>query len=228
MKILPLRRPPTVVVAGPRPARDPGIAERWRAATEANPRLFDGPILAITAIDAASATLHARLDRFAHLVCPRAAVVPVSILSITGIIEAQAGRRPVVLAGRRGRSTRSYPGMWEFGPSGGLEAADDARVLGQPDLLRTLRRELHEEVGIAHPLRDARVVGIVPDPGARSVDVLVRARLEGDPPPLRPPREHAWEYDEARWIPIADLPAFLDHEPVIGPMIATARWLGWA
>lgn len=69
----------------------------------------------------------------------------------------------------------------------------------------TLRTELDEEVGVASPLVDAQAIGLVFDPLARSLDIIVRARIEGEPPPLRTGAERAWECADARWIGRATL-----------------------
>lgn len=220
-----------LIVEGARPGRDPSIENPWRAACGENPRLFDGPVLAVRSIDMAAGVVEATPDRFAHVVCqPPKRSVPVTILSVTGVIEATIEERPHVLLARRGPRTRSYRGMWEFAPAGGLHVPERSGVFGLHHVLETLLTELDEEVGVRAPLRGARAVGLVVDGGARSVDVVVRSGLEGAAPPLRTSGEHAWECSEARWIPIDVFDDVLDRLEggVIEPTRAIARWLRWA
>jgi len=213
-----------VRVAGRRPLRDPRIEGAWRAALAANDRLFDGPILAVGAIDPAAGVIHARPERFSHLVCPP----PdggASILSVTGVVLCE-GR---VLLGRRGGATRSYPGLWELGPSGGLAPPGSPRTLGMADVLACLRAELAEEVGLTAMPSEPRTVAVVADAKARSVDLVVRVELPGPPPPLRAPAAHAWEYERACWMAVGEAAALMSERPaeVIAPTLAIARWLGW-
>lgn len=119
--------------------------------------------------------------------------------------------------------------MWEFAPAGGLHAVEGPAVLGMPQVLWALRAELEEEVGIGTPLLEARVVGLVADAAACSVDVIVRARLaNGTPMPARR-GEHDWEYSSVRWVPVEGFRAFVASAPggVIEPTRVVARWLGW-
>lgn len=198
--------------------------------TSENPRLFDGPILALHAIDPASTTLHARPDRFAHVACARQdRAVPTTILSVTGIVRATVDGRPCVLLARRGGATRSYPGMWEFAPAGGLHAVHGPAHLGLEHVLSTLRDELAEEVGITAALQTPAVRAVVLDGLARSADIVVEAWLAGTPRPVTPAGEHHWECQAARWQPIETLGAFLGQAPggVIAPTLAIARHMGW-
>ena len=223
---LPLR----IEVRGRPPDRDPSIEQAWRAACNANARLFDGEILAVRSIDASAGVVHATPERFAHVVCPPPGrALPVTILSVTGVLEAVIDDQRCVLMGRRGERTRSYPGMWEFAPAGGLHPAASPAMQGIDEVLVTLRNELCEEIGIEPGLGNARVAGLVVDPLARSVDVVVRAEIDAiDPLPVVD-EQHEWECAEARWVPIASLAGFFRDAPggVIEPTIAIADEFGW-
>lgn len=223
--------PLRIEVSGDVPDRDQGVERCWQSASEANRRLFDGSILALWSVDASSSALFTRRDRFSHIVCraPRRELGTV-ILSVTGVIEAVDGGRECVLLARRGDRTRSYPGMWEFAPAGGLGVPETDGFFGLGHVLDTLHAELSEEVGVMQRVEGARAVAVAMDRGARSADIIVRARLDGPAPPLRVPAEHAWECMEACWAPIAGLSGFFDRAEggVIEPTLAVARWLGWA
>ncbi len=155
-------------------------------------------------------------------------MLPVTILSVTGVIIATSDTVPQVLLARRGRQTRSYPGMWEFAPAGGL-GEPQSPTFGIEGVLPTLAAELNEEVGIADPLCDQQTIGLVVDPHARSVDIVIRAEVANGLPSLRTDGAHAWECIDARWVPIQEFEqetAQFDGG-VIEPTLAIARHLGW-
>lgn len=223
---LPLR----IGVRGQPPDRSPAIERQWQAACTTNPRLFDGAILAVRSIDPAGATIDASPDRFAHVVCPPPSqAVRTTILSVTGVIEAEKDAARCMLLAKRGSQTRSYPGMWEFAPAGGLHAVDAPATLSIDHVLRTLKAEMFEEVGITPTLLGARAIGAVTDARAASLDIIVRARIDGEAPSLKIDGEHAWECADARWVPIEELSTFFRSTEggVIEPTLEIARYLGW-
>lgn len=217
-------------VRGVTPPRDCRIEAEWSRSCRANPRLFDGRILAVRGIDAVGGVIHAVPERFSHVVCAAEGVSqPVTILSVTGVIECVMDGCACVLVGRRGSATRSYPGMWELAPAGGLHAVEGRALIGFGHVLATLAAELQEEAGIVAPLLGARAVALVADPFARSVDIIVRARLEEASTPPEASGAHEWEYSSLRWVPIVGFGAFASSARggVIEPTLAVARWLGW-
>ena len=223
---LPLR----IGVCGRSPERCPTIGAQWDKACAANPRLFDGAILAVRSIDQTGAAIETALDRFAHVACPPLSrSLRTTILSVTGVIEAENEGDLCVLLARRGPQTRSYPGMWEFAPAGGLHAVDPPALLSINNVLETLHAELREEVGIETTLSDAHAIGMVTDASASSVDIVVRARIDGEAPPLTIDGENVWECADARWVPIEDLDAFFDSAEggVIEPTLQIARYVRW-
>jgi len=227
---LPAGRPLRINVRGELPDRHASIQAEWSAACKKNPRLFDGPILAVTAMDSAAGVIDARPERFAHVVCtrPRRAI-PTTILSVTGVIEAMHKGSRCVLLARRGAQTRSYPGQWEFAPAGGLHPVEAPAVLTIQHVLDTLAAEFAEEVGIAAKLQHPRPIGLIADASASSVDIVVRASVDAAESEFRIAGDHAWEITEARWVPTEALPSFLASARggVIEPTITIARRLGW-
>lgn len=223
-----LEVPLRIEVSGTLPLRDATIERAWAEACATNPRLFDGKILAADSIDAPAGVIRARPERFAHVVCPRPERAT-TILSVTGVIESMLDGKPCVLLAQRGASTRSYPGMWEFAPAGGLQVPESPSALDLQAVLRTLRAELAEEVGIQHSLRNARTVAIVSDRAASSADIVVRATIEGPAPTVSITGEHAWECSQACWVEIDRLTEFLGSAPggVIGPTMAITSFLDW-
>jgi 8-oxo-dGTP pyrophosphatase MutT (NUDIX family) len=226
VSLLPLGGPLRIAVSGERPGLDTRIESAWVEACGRNPRLFDGEILAVASVDAAAGVVLATPERFAHVVCPRPGR-PTTILSVTGVIESVLDGERCVLLAQRGASTRSYPGMWEFAPAGGLQVSRSA--LDLEGVLVTLRAELREEVGVTAALHEARAVALVLDEAASSLDVVVRASVRGPAPALSIAGEHAWECARARWVPLEGVASFLLDAPggVIEPTWAIARFLGW-
>src|SRR5690606_18540542 len=115
------------------------------------------------------------------------------LLSVTALLTC-AGR---VLLGQRGARLRSYPGMWEIGPAGGLDPAGgqtsdgadvspspkaagrsagqvpDASELGLAEIHAALRTEVREEVGLDLDPRSARFIGACADEAAHSLDLVM-------------------------------------------------------
>ncbi len=98
------------------------IEATWAKLTEANPRLFDGPILALAQFNPATGAVVCRRDTYRRLTVQGEVETGVVLMAVNGVITARdrAGVEHVLL-GRRSVSTRMYGGMWELIPAGGLE-----------------------------------------------------------------------------------------------------------
>lgn len=241
---LPAGAPDLRVVIEPAPPPIPSTAvdRAWEDLRRENPRCYDGPLLAVTGIDfsAARAVVRCRLDSFRRLaVQGRGVDTGVWLLAVTAVLKARDARGvPHVLLGRRGRATRVYPGMWELGPSGGVDppaslGPDDGAPLTPADLRAALEREVREESGLHLDLASARCLGVVRDAASWSFDACYAAEVPIPVESLRAAAqagdEHAWEYEETRWVPIAGVPAFERENAagIIPPARAIFRLLGW-
>ncbi len=217
------------------------IDRAWAALRADNPRLFDGPLLSVAAVDAAANRISCRRDSFKRLAVqraePMAANIPTGVhhLSVTGaVIGRDRAGTPHVLLGRRGRQTRLYGGQWELAPAGGIDApGEDVAELTRDDILRAFVKEAHEELGLElEPGDDAAIPLIVRDDHASSDDLLVVHRL---PRPIDPRRPVAcaagdWEYVDTCWLALDDAAAFAARhaEAVIPPtraLLADASWV---
>ncbi|MCW5775848.1 MAG: NUDIX hydrolase [Phycisphaeraceae bacterium] len=204
------------VASGRAPEPSPAMLERWDALRARTPRLFNGPILAYISFDAATATIHARRDTYLRLTCQEESAPPVvSLLGVTGLLVAAPPGAPArVLLGRRSREVWACPGLWEFGPAGGLQAPgvfdhDAAATLRGCDVLDHLLREVREEIGITFPPARAAPECLTIDAAGRGTDIVLR--LEYDAAPDALPTAHApdaWEYEETRWLTLPELAAF--------------------
>lgn len=227
------------VEIGPgRAATDPGTEERiaaaWRRMTGANPRLFNGPILSVRGFDPApdgrpGGVLHAAVDEYRRLAVQPEVPTGTRQLSVTGLLVARdSGGREHVCLGRRSHQTRMYGGLWELAPSGGVDPPGaGAGSLGGEDLWRALVREIEEELALPATPEPVEIVALIADPASFSVDALVRAEVPMPAESLiaraRGASSHErWEYESVRWVPLADLLAFIAAEPVIPPLAAAA------
>lgn len=231
------------------PVHEQEIERRWADACAANPRLFNGPILAYQGFDPGTNTVRAHLSDYKRLAVQREfeSREPhgTTILSVTGVLTATAhdgattGTRCVCVA-QRSHSTRVYGGQWELAPSGGI----DPPQLGAPGTFdgslaaTALRAEIKEELGLNPETRidrtRGRVLGLVLDERSGSLDVLFhvehvpRLSAQNTPVPVAvgPWPRHAgssWEYEAISWVPIDGLAGFVRTNPCIGPMVETVE-----
>ncbi len=215
-----------VIPGAPTPASAEVVAA-WEAMGAANPRLYNGPVLSVVSIDLERAEITCRRDEFRRLAVQPRVRTGVRVLSVTGVVTSRdASGREHVLLGRRGVSTRVYPGLWELGPAGGIPVpAPTIRELDERAIREQVLAEAAEEVGIA--LRPGPIVALARDWIACSDDIVVRCEADGVGSVGSP--GSPWEYDETRWVPVVEVPAF-DREHaagIIGPTRALFRVLGW-
>ncbi|MGD9690048.1 MAG: hypothetical protein AB7K52_10385 [Phycisphaerales bacterium] len=238
-----------VRAAGTAPPLPAAGAERWAKLVDANPRMFDGPILAFESFDGASGVIDARHDRFARVAVQDETLdLGVRLLGVKGLIVARDQRGAThVLIARRGRQTRIYADMWEIAPAGGIDPPGaDADPGGMTELnierlVATLMEESEEELGIdlhACARGTPEPVALVHDELARSVEIIMRvdwreaidpSRLPGTCPASGRGVGGGWEYSDAAWLAQADARVFDERsrEAIVGPMRAVLRWMGW-
>jgi 8-oxo-dGTP pyrophosphatase MutT (NUDIX family) len=191
---------------GPSPPASPDVLRVWAEMAAANPRLYNGPILAVDSLDAQSGEIKARRDTYQRLVVQPRVRTGVRQLSVTGVVIGRDERGvPCVLLGKRSDRTRMYAGMWELGPSGGVEPPPDGvMTLDHSALLAELRREAQEEAGIDVYGRGLPLA-IVYDPSAESYDVVLMVNTDRRVAAAHTPV--GWEYHEIRWVPVHELRA---------------------
>lgn len=193
---------------------DGRVEARWSALRERNPRLFDGPICAVSSFDPVAMRMSWRASRYRLLAVQDEVETGTWQLSVTVLLVAD---RPRVLIGRRSGEVHTYPGLWEFGPSGGVDPP--AGELDREHLLSEARREIAEEIGTGAALEDGRIVGVLLDRRVRSYDVLIRAEVGSE---VSTASEH-WEYDQTRWATVDELAAMEGLSP---PSALVASHLG--
>lgn len=205
------------------PADSP-IAREWQRLQALNPRIFDGTLLSVRGFDPASQHILAKRERYQRLAVQPAVNTGVRLLGVTAIIVRRDG--PVrVLLGRRGASVRDYPGLWEFGPSGGVVAPPlSIQRLETPHLRAHLEDEVTEELGPGADVHAATPVMLIRDAAARSDDVCFLMQLASDFT-----HEPNWEYSDIAWVEVGDLPRFehAEDKNIIPPTRALMRLLEW-
>ena len=205
----------------PPPAATPDVVKRWDTMRAEKPRLFNGPVLSYIAYHDGVVT--ARRDTYQRLAVqehePTSIVPPVMQLSVTGIITAlnDHGSRHV-LVGRRSHATRIYGGMWELGPSGGVDPPPPSETsLDGLDVFRQLTIEMREETGLTADPTPGPIIAITIDPVATSADLVMRIDLPQTVNEITAHTEHGWEYEATRWIACLDFIRFVDEASCIPP-----------
>ncbi len=227
-----------IVVEGARPVRPtPDVDAEWSRMRAANPRLFDGPILAVDRFGPGE-PIRCRSDSYKRLAVQPRVATGVEQLSVTALVTGR-DRHGVerALLGRRGMTTRIYGGMWELAPAGGLEPAPGGTgVLTLADVQTQLLREAHEELETGTELIPGEVVAAVRDVRACSLDLVIACGVKegggptGDGAESSPPGEaRSWEYAGVAWPSRDDVARLLRDQPpsVIAPTRAVLTLLGW-
>lgn len=217
-----------VRVAAERERRDAGLEAEteaaWHEMRAENPRLFDGAIVAFESFDVVAGVLSCRIERYR-----RAAVQPgvenlAMLLGVTALLTSvDAEGREVVFLGRRGAGTRVYGGMWELGPSGGVDAPERAGEFGVDWLRGAVLAEVREELGYAGDVEIGSPVAIDSDAVGRAVELVLPARV-GSPIGFR----ENWEYSEGLWLTRDGLRRFVGEQAdqIIGPTLRVLGVLG--
>jgi hypothetical protein len=218
------------------------VDRAWRELCAVNDSLYDGPILRVRSADAQTGSIVCERSTFRHLATAGRLGRDVRQLGVVGWLigcDRTTGEEHVLL-GRRGASTRVYPGLWENAPSGGVPGVPlNLASLEAGALYAALSDEAEEELGIALPAFDSGPVAFdswIHDPVARSLDLVVcvdvgmidAGRLPclasgGEPDDQR-------EYIDSSWLSRGEAAAYFDrHANAISPpTLALARHMGWA
>jgi 8-oxo-dGTP pyrophosphatase MutT (NUDIX family) len=143
----------------------------WERIRQANPTVFDGPVLHVEAFDRGSGEIRCRLASYRHLAVRRQGVeTGIRGLGVSGLLQHE-GR---VLLAQRAASVHLYPGKWELAPSG--TATPQAKCV---DLSACLLAELREEVGLVASPAAVQPMMLAYDATTRSYDACFRIDLPG-------------------------------------------------
>ncbi len=204
-RLVRLRRPPVVNLVPDRWVPEgvdlDEVDALWRALVESNPRYHDGDcvhVLGVVRNGHAGATIHLAPTSYRfHAVRRLGMETGVRPLGVKGLCVVPTSDGPRLLAGRRSTSSGSYPGCWEYLPGGGVEPQPDGSI----DPLATMRRELHEEIGVEAEVLDPVALAILEDRTVGTWEIVHRAMLTAVP--ASPP---GWEHVEFSLVTPQTLP----------------------
>lgn len=194
------------------------VESAWHDLCAQSPRYFNGAILLYTGIDRTDGVIRARVGAYKHHALRGVIGHRRTLLAVTAVVRSDG----LLLLGRRSGAGHDYPGLWELGPSGGVDVPQDRDTLDRDALHDEVLREVREEAGITRAATLSGPICIVHDSGAGSSDLVVEVGLDD-----RPTLETNWEYDETRWLTLDELLAWCEQRPdeLIPTTVALARFL---
>lgn len=136
------------------------IDENWSKASEKNPKLFDGSIVAPAKLSWGSTVpcLDWYESHYAHFLYSQAAKGIEGLVGSLFVSVVLPTERAEIVIGRMAPAT-SFPGLLQL-PGGGVEVPD-APNLTLETVLESASRELYEEVGVILPAHSFNIVGII-------------------------------------------------------------------
>ena len=194
------------------------IKDAWAELSAKNPRYFNSPMLSFESASTKNATISASIRPYMHHAVRDTIDVGISLLAVTAVLMLEDR----VLIGKRSTQSHRYGGLWELGPSGGIDVPDHDDVIDRECLLAEAIREVEEEAGFAPAVRRYDVVALIHDHLVGSTDLAVVMEIES------PQSLHInWEYDDTRWLKLEELVAWCDENPqeLIPTTVGLARFL---
>ena len=190
----------------------------WRDLCAQNPRYFNGDMLVFDRYDAATGVVTAHVDQYKRHAVRDSVDLGDSLLAVTAIVIADG----CVLLGRRSTQTHRYGGLWELGPSGGVDVPAAGDSIDERALLEQAQREINEEAGFDTRGVRSRLIALVHDHQVGSSDLAMTLTLD-----QRPTIVTNWEYSQTRWVTIDELGAWASEKPdeLIPTTVALARVL---
>ncbi len=204
------------------PTLDPETQRRidhaWAGLCAQNPRYFNSPMLSFESASAKNASIVASVRPYMHHAVRDSIDLGISLLAVTAVLFVEDR----VLVGKRSAHSHRYAGLWELGPSGGIDVPGDRDQLDHQAVLQEAIREVHEEAGFIPKLLRDDIVAMIHDHEVGSTDLVVVMEIES-PESL----SINWEYTDTRWLTLDGLNAWCDERPgeLIPTSVALARYL---
>lgn len=231
-RVEPVRGPVSVRVLREPAPRTPeqarAVRDAWAGLLASNPRYFNGRILSFESYDAATGIALAREEEYRAHAVKRSVDLGLRFFGITGVLCAPGPGGDRYALARRGERVHDYPGLWEFGPCGGIDPPAVGDLLGPDDLARELAREAEEELGLSFEGAALTHLALVHDrPSVGSTDLMVLVRLASVPEGGGPGN---WEVSAVRWVTLPELLAWAARAPdeIIPTTRAMAAWMAAA
>jgi ADP-ribose pyrophosphatase YjhB (NUDIX family) len=212
------------------PELEDRIATRWQELTAQNPRLFDGPMLAIESFDAQRGALTCRRERYRRLAVQPGVDTGVRLLAVKGVVLRREAEQLQTLMIRRHPRTHMYGGMWEIGPAGGVDPEPGAQpyTIDHDSIQTQLARELREESGVVwQPDADAPLIAMFTSDESHCLNMVLRIELDAV---ATDDSARAWDADALEWVPVDSFSAFIERtrsDGIVPNSVALARFLGW-
>ncbi|MFG0313969.1 MAG: NUDIX hydrolase [Phycisphaerales bacterium] len=194
------------------------IDDAWAKLCAENPRYFNSPMLSFESSSSHNADIVASVRPYMLHAVRDTIDVGISLLAVTAVVVLDDR----VLIGKRSTHSHRYGGLWELGPSGGIDGPDHADAIDREGLLAEALREVEEEAGFFPEVIRHHAVALIHDHLVGSADIAVVMEIKA-PQALRV----NWEYDETRWVTLDELVAWCDQKSteIIPTTIALARFL---
>jgi len=204
------------------------VENAWLQMCEQNPRYFNGLILAFQRYEPETGVITARIEQYKHHAVYNSdhaklhLDLGVRLFAVTACIQRSDPDQLRYLIGRRSKNSHCYGGLWEFGPSGGVQPPKYHDSMSPLELVISLMKEVREETGIELDPNYITPRSIVFDGNVNSEDIHFDVILTDDQL-----IQTNWEYDDTRWITLDELLAWCDEKPdeIIPTTVAHARFL---
>ncbi len=194
------------------------IDDAWAKLCAKNPRYFNSPMLSFESASVKNANIRASVRHYMHHAVRDTIDVGISLLAVTAVILLENR----VLIGKRSNDSHRYGGLWELGPSGGIDVPDHGSEIDYAGLLAEAAREVEEEAGFVPSVITSDVVALIHDHVVGSTDLAVIMEIE-------PPTSLSmnWEYDDTKWLTLGELASWCEKKPdeIIPTTVALARFL---
>jgi len=201
------------------------VDERWRELVSANPRLFDGAMLAVDSFDPVHGSVACRRERYRRLAVRPDVDTGVRLLAVKGVVT--HGDEALMI--RRNPGTHMYGGMWEIGPAGGVDPEEGMRgyQIDHGALSGQLARELREESGVLWDGTGAELICMFTSDESFCLNIVLRVELKRA---MINEQSREWDADAVEWVPITRFGAFIERtcsDGIVPNSVALAMFLGW-
>jgi len=182
--------------------RSEAIEQAWHRLCAQNPRYFNGKILAFDSYNPDSGVIRASIEQYMHHAVRDVVDIGISLLAVTAILAAPDNVRniDVYLLGKRSPQLHRYGGLWEFGPSGGIDVPRICNSLDLKEITAEIAREIKEEIGVRISSRPYAARALVHDEAVGSTDIAIPIVLDHVPA-----INTNWEYTETKWLTLKEL-----------------------
>ena len=148
----------------------------------------------------ATGVIHASVEQYKHHAVRDTVDAGISLLAVTAMLFGDDGTDAVYLIGQRSPDLHRYGGLWELGPSGGVDVPRFRKTLKPKQIIAEITREISEEIGLKISNPPYHPIALVHDDAVGSTDIAIQILVDG-----MPELKTNWEYTQARWIKHDDL-----------------------